>query len=109
DHTRKYRKKPLHGQFIRSCEEIRHLNSWAWLKRGKPKKESEGIIMAAQDLALRTNSVKKPIDNQNVSPACRIMCREREETVSHLVAECTSLAQKYFKAWRHDKVAQVIH
>ena len=37
------------------------------------------------------------------------MCREREETVSHLVAECTSLAQKYFKAWRHDKVAQVIH
>ena len=36
------------------------------------KKESEGIIMAAQDQALRTNSVKKPIDNQNVSPACRM-------------------------------------
>ena len=36
-------------------------------------------------------------------------CGEREETVGHLVAECKMLAQKYYKNWRHDKVAQVVH
>ena len=54
------------------------------------------------------DDVKKLIDNQNVSAACR-MCGEREETVSHLVAECIALTQKQYKSWRHDMVAQVIH
>ena len=39
---------------------------------------------------------------------CRL-CGEREETVSHIVAECKKLAQKEYKMWRHDKVGQVIH
>ena len=37
--------------------------------------------MAAQYQTLRTNRVKKLIDNQNVSSALR-MCGERVETVS---------------------------
>ena len=38
------------------------------------------------------------------------MCGDRVETVSHIAAECTSLAQNQYKSWRHrDKVAQVIH
>ena len=64
--------------------------------------------MAAQDQALRTNSVKRLIDKQNISLTCR-MCGDRVETVSHIAAECTSLAQNQYKSWRHDKVAQVIH
>ena len=59
--------------------------------------ESEGFLMTAQDYVLWTNGVKKFIDNQNVSPACR-MCGERVETVSRLVAECTALAQKQYKS-----------
>ena len=31
----------------------------------------------------------------------------REETVSHILAECTALTQKQYKSWRHDRVAQV--
>ena len=53
--------------------------------------------MAAQDQALRTISVKKLIDNQNVSLPCR-MCGESAETVSHQVAECTALAQKQYES-----------
>ena len=64
--------------------------------------------MAAQDQALRTNSVKKLIHNHNVSAACR-MCGERVETVSHLVTECTAIAPKRYKSWKYDKVAQVNH
>ena len=66
------------------------------VKKGKLKKETEGLITAAQDQALRTNSIKNRIDKQQLSPACRL-CGKRDETVSHIVAECKMLAQKYYK------------
>ena len=53
------------------------------------------MIMAAQDQALRTKGIKRVIDNQNVSAKCR-MCGEGDETVSHIVSECTKLAQKQY-------------
>ena len=108
EHAQRYREKPLHGQFVRGTEQISDQKTWEWIKRGKLKKESEGFLMAAQDQALWTNSVKKRIDNQNVSPTCR-MCGRREETVSHILAQCTALAQKQYKLWRHDRIIQVIH
>ena len=40
------------------------------LKKSRLKKETEGMIMAAQDQALRTNSIKRIIDKQNVSAKC---------------------------------------
>ena len=64
--------------------------------------------MAAQDQALRTNSIERLIDNQNVSARCR-MYGESDETISHIVSECKKLAQKQYWRWRHDKVAQAIH
>ena len=103
-----YKEKPLHGQYVRSTEEIRDDKSWNWLKRGALKKETEGTLMAAQDQALRTNAIKSRIDKQDISPMCRL-CGEREETISHIVAECTKLAQKQYRHWRHDRVALVIH
>ena len=103
-----YKEKPLHGQYVRSTEEIRDHKSWNWLKRGTLKKETEGTLMAAQDQALRTNAIKSRIDKQDISPMCRL-CGEREETISHIVAECTKLAQKQYRHWRHDRVALVIH
>ena len=87
----RYLAKPLHGQFFRSTQKDRDDKSWLWLKNGKLKKETEGLIIAAQDQALRTNSIKNRID-----PACRL-CDERDETVSHIVAECKMLAQRYYK------------
>ena len=59
--------------------------------------------MAAEDQALRTNSVKKKIDKQNVFQTCRL-CGGRAETVSHIAAECTALGQDV-----ETRVAQVIH
>ena len=77
-------------------------------KRKVKKRETEGLIMAAQDQALRTNSIKYRIDMQTISVACR-MCGEREESISHILAECKMLAQNQYRLWRHDKVAQIIH
>ena len=96
------------SQYVRITEEIRDHESWNWLKRGTLKKETEGTLMAAQDQALRTNAIKSRIDKQDISPMSRL-CGEREETISHIVAECTKLAQKQYRHWRHDRVALVIY
>ena len=103
-----FKEKPLHGQFFKSVESIADKQSWQWLKKGHLKKETEGLILAAQDQALRTNSIKCRIDKEEISPTCR-MCKEKEETISHILSECKMLAQKQYKIWRHDKVAQIIH
>ena len=53
------------------------------------------MIMAEQDQALRTMSIKRIIDKQNGSAKCR-MCGEGDETVSHIVSERRKLAQKQY-------------
>ena len=105
----RYYSKPLHSAFFRETEEVRDEdNSWLWVKKGYLKKETEGLIMAAQDQAIRTNWIRHNIDKEDISPLCRL-CGEREETVSHIVSECKELAQNDYKKARHDKVAAIMH
>ena len=101
-----YSGKVLHGQFVRGTEN-RDLESWNWSKRRTMRKETVGLLTAAQDQALRTNYIKNKIDKLDVSPMCR-MCGERKETISYITAECKKLARNQYKNWKHDKVAQVI-
>ena len=103
-----YKEKVLHGQYEKLTAGIRSSDSWEWLRKGTLKKETEGMLMAAQDQALRTNAIKSRIDKQDVSPVCR-MCGKREESIAHVVAECEKLAQNQYKNWRHDRVGKVIH
>ena len=56
--------------------EIRDDATWDWLRKGDLKKETEGMIKAAQDQALRTNAIKAKVEKQNLSPLCR-MCGEK--------------------------------
>ena len=65
------------------------------------------MIKAAQDQALRTNAIKAKVEKQNLSPLCR-MCSENNESMGHLVGECSELAQTEYKH-RHDNVARMIH
>jgi len=46
--------KSLHGEFVRSVKDVADVRSWDWLKGGHLKKETEGLICAAQDQALPT-------------------------------------------------------
>ena len=97
----------LHGQFIRQTKEIADPQSWTWVKNGFLKRETEGMIFAAQEQALRTNVIKSAIDKQNVSPKCRL-CGMFDETGMHIVSGCPKLAQKEYRR-RHDKVASRVH
>ena len=63
--------------------------TWEWLRRGELKRETEGLITAAQDQSLRTNVMKARIEKSDVSNMCR-MCNAAGDTVFHIVSECES-------------------
>ncbi len=100
--------KPMHGQFPTQLETHADVEaSWKWLHQQDLKKETEGLLIAAQDQALRTNYVKHKIDKDPSSPLCR-MCHQKPETIDHVTSCCPKLAQSEYKA-RHDKVAAAVH
>ncbi|XP_063687998.1 uncharacterized protein LOC134821231 [Bolinopsis microptera] len=99
----------MHGQFPRQMMGIADpLTSWNWLTQQDLKKETEGLLIAAQDQALRTNYVKHRIDKTpGSSPLCRL-CRNHYETIDHILSGCPKLSQTEYKC-RHDKVAAALH
>ena len=44
----------LYGQVVRQSEDQGNDETWTWLKAGKLKRETESLIIAAQDQAIRT-------------------------------------------------------
>ena len=62
--------------------------------------------MAAQNSAIRTNQIKARIEKLQQNSKCRL-CSDRDETINHIVSECSKLAQKEYKA-RHDWVGKVM-
>eukprot|EP00794_Sanderia_malayensis_P016665 gene16665-biopygen14077 len=102
-----WKEKRMYGQYLRDMDGKDLQNSWKWLRSSDLKECTEALICSAQEQALRTNNIKHFIDKSQDSPLCR-MCDQRNETVSHIVSECTVLAQKeYLK--RHNNVCQYIH
>jgi hypothetical protein len=99
--------KPMNGQHVRDTREQAAEETWTWMKRGSLKRETESLIVAAQDQALRTNYRKTKIEKTSNDPKCRL-CKEKDETVSHLVSECSKIAQTEYKK-RHDRVAAAVH
>ena len=47
------------------------------------------------------------IDKTQQNSKCRL-CGDRDETINHIISECSKLAQKEYKA-RHDWIGKVIH
>ena len=80
-----WREKALHGKFAQQTSDVTEEESWRWLKNGCLKKETEGLILAVQEQALRTYSVKHGIDKTSETPLCRL-CAESTETVWHIVS-----------------------
>ena len=67
----------MYGQFVCELpEEIDKVLSWKWLVQSDLKVQTEAMICAAQEHALRTNYIKNKIDNTSENPLCR-MCGEK--------------------------------
>ena len=71
------------------------------------KKETVGLILAAQEQALRTNSVKHSIDKTAETPLCRLRMNSTE-IVRNIIGGCKRLTQREYKK-RHDKVVLRVH
>ena len=67
-----WKEKDLHGEFVLQTADVAGEDSWRWLRNGFFKKETEGLILAAQEQALRTNSIKHSIDKTSETPLCRL-------------------------------------
>ena len=88
---------------MRQTADIAGEDSWRWLRNGILKKKKVGLILAAQEQALTTNSIKHSIVKTSETLLCRL-CGNSTETVRHIISGFKRLAQREYKK-RHDKVA----
>ena len=81
----KWEGKQLYGRFKRLVNNISHQKTWSWLRKGNLKSETESLLIAALDNAIRTNHIKARIDVTQQNSKCRL-CSERDETINHLIS-----------------------
>ena len=74
----KWERKQLYGCFKRLINNISHDKTWTWLRKGNFKRETESLLIAAQDSAIRTNHIKARIDKTQQNSKYRL-CGDREE------------------------------
>ena len=95
-----WEEKVLHGQYLRQTKEVRSDQCWTWLQNGDLERETESLIVAAQNQSIRSNLVKAKIDKCQRDSLCRRR-RKVDESIDHIVSGCSKLAQKEYKR-RHD-------
>ena len=87
----KWEEKVLHGQYLTQTKEVRSDQSWAWLQNGDLKRETESLIVAAQNQSIRTNLVKAKLDESQRDSLCRV-CRKADASRGHIANGCSKLA-----------------
>ena len=103
----KWEGKQLYDRFKRLINYISHQKTWTWVRKVNLKRETESLLIAAQDNAMRTNRIKARIDKTQQNSKCWL-CSDRDETINHIICECSKLAPKEYKAG-HDWVGNMIH
>ena len=102
-----WEEKVLHGQYLRQTKEVRSDQCWAWLHNRDLKRETESLIVAAQNQSKRANIVKTKIGKSQGDSLCRV-CRKVDESIDHIVSGCSKLAQTECKR-RHDNLGKIVH
>ena len=78
------------------------------VEEGSLKKETESTIVTAQDQILCTRNFRNVVYGENTQSVCRV-CGAADETVAHIVSECSKIAQNEYKQVRHDNIAKMLH
>ena len=104
---RNWEEKVLHGQYLRQTKQVRSGQCWAWLQNGDLKRETESLIVAAQNQSIRTNLVKARIDKSQGDSLCRL-CRKVDKSIDHIVSGFSKLAHKEYKI-KHDNLGKIVH
>ena len=75
--------------------------------KGDLKRETDSLLKAAQNNAIRINHIKARINKTQQNSRC-IICSDRDETINHITSECSKLAQKEYKS-KYDRIGKVIY
>ena len=97
---KKGKKTQLGGRFKRLISDISHKKTWLWLRKGNLKRDTEFLLTAAQNNAIKTYYIKARIDKTQLNSRCRLR-GDRDETINHIISECRKLVQKEYKT-RHE-------
>ena len=72
-----WEERALHGQILRQTKEVKSKQSWVWLQNGDLNRETESLIVVAQNQSIRTNLVKAKIDKRQKDMLCRL-CKKAD-------------------------------
>lgn len=86
----KWKEKLLYVQFTR-LKIKRNEETLTWLREGNIRREIEVLIFATKDQEVQTIYIKGIIDKSQTDSKCR-MCKEKDETITHIVSACLNLA-----------------
>ena len=81
EEVRNWKEKALHGEFVWQTSDV----AGEELRNGSLKKGTEGLTLATQEQALRTNLAKQSIDKTSETPLCRL-CKDSTEAVWYIVS-----------------------
>ena len=74
----------MYGQFVREMPETKdEKETWHWLRKAALKVETEAMLYAAQEQAIRTNYVKHKIDKTAQSTLCRMWDKKKWNSISY--------------------------
>ena len=79
----KWEDKSMHGQYPKRVNEkdVDYQMTNQWLKSGGLKSETEGLIIATQDQAIKTNYYRRNILNDGKDPMYRICVNTRKPLI----------------------------
>ena len=82
----KWEGKQLYGRFKRPINNISHQKTCTF------NRETEYLLIAAHDSAIRTNHIKARIDKSQQNSKFRL-CGDSDETINYIISECSKLVQ----------------
>ena len=60
---------------------------------GNLKRETEFLLIAVQNNAIKTNYIKTKIDTTQQNGGCKL-CGDKDETINHIISECSISAER---------------
>ena len=95
----KWKKTQLYGYSKRQTDEISHEKTRIWLRKGSCERETESLLLAAQNNAIGTNYAKEKIDKTQQNGKYRLR-GDRDKMIYHVISKCSKFEQKVYKT-RH--------
>ena len=89
----KWEGKQIYGCFKRLIN-ISYEKTCAWQRKGNFKRETESLLITAQNKTIRTNPVKARIDKTQQNSKC-MLCGDRDKTINNIISEWSKLVQEY--------------